>query len=104
MCATTGSTFFLGKCLSAHLYKSVAGIYQSYCVALRSMFGFGGSTSSPSSILNDALSLSDSSEAASLTGEFTVDVNCFFCGALDTAVTAALAADLGLVFFAIMSH
>ena len=75
MCATTGSIFFLGKCLSAHLYKSVAGIYQSYCVALRSMSGFGGSISSPSSILSDTLSLPDSSEAASLTGEITVDVN-----------------------------
>ena len=45
---------------------AMTGIYQSYCAALRSMSGFGGS---------DTLSLSDSSEAASLTGELTVDVN-----------------------------
>ena len=46
--------------------------------------------SSPPSILSDTLSLPDSSEAASLTGEFTVDVNSTSCGALDAAVTVAL--------------
>ena len=60
------------------------------------MSGFGGNISSPPSILSDTLSLPDSSEAASLTGEFTVDVNLTSCGALNAAVTAALAADLGL--------
>ena len=43
MCASTGSIFVLGKCLSAHLNESVAGTYQFHCVALRSMSGFGGS-------------------------------------------------------------
>ena len=37
----------------------------------------------------------------SLTGEFTVDVNLTSCGALEAAITAALAADLGLDIFAI---
>ena len=63
------------------------------------MSGFGGSISSPPSILSDTLSLPDSSKAASLTGEFTVDVNLTSCGALDAAVTAALAANLGLGIF-----
>ena len=40
-------------------------------------------------------------QAASLTGEFTVDVNLTSCETLDAAVTAALAADLDLDIFAI---
>ena len=75
---------------------SLRSSYQFYCVALRSMSGFGGNISSPPSILSDTLSLPHSSEAASLTGEFTVDVNLTSCGAQNSAVTAALATDLGL--------
>ena len=40
------------------------------------------------------LSLQHSSEAASLIGEFTIDVNSTSCGALEAAVIVALAADL----------
>ena len=55
--------FFLGKCLSAPFCESEVSTYQFYCVALRSMSGFGGSISSPSRILSDTLPLPDSFEA-----------------------------------------
>ena len=62
----------LGSVSPFTLTNLVAGTYQFYYVALRTISGF-----------------------ASLTGEFTVNVN------LTSAVTAALAADLSLDIFAI---
>ena len=67
---------------------------------VQQIFAWWQTLESPS-ILSDTLSLPDSSEAASLIGKFTVDVNSTSCGALDAAVTAALAADPGVDLFAI---
>ena len=86
------------------LTNLVAGTYQFYCVALRTISGFGGSISSPPSILSDTLSLPHSSEAASLTGEFTVDVNLTSCEALDAAVTRHWWLICSWIFLPSVSH